>query len=109
MQDILFILICQKVVTIMNECVTLFLSYFICNNVSLAVMTYFVSLKIRFMKNVFSQYSSFALISCEEDVRFNNLRFKGKDNVFWSCRVTASLGPNGSLVIEAYTGNEVIR
>jgi hypothetical protein len=52
----------------------------------------------------------FALISCEEDVRFNNPSFQGvKDNVFWrAVASTASLGPNGSLVIEAYTGNEVI-
>jgi hypothetical protein len=52
----------------------------------------------------------FTLISCEEDVRFNNPSFQGlKDNVFWRANVsTASLGPNGSLVIEAYSGNEMI-
>jgi hypothetical protein len=53
----------------------------------------------------------FTLISCEEDVRFNNPSFQGvKDNVFWRAVVSnASLSANGSLVIEAYTGNEVIR
>jgi hypothetical protein len=50
------------------------------------------------------------LISCEEDVRFNNPSFQGiKDNVFWRAIVsTASVGANGSLVIEAYSGNEII-
>ena len=52
----------------------------------------------------------FVLVSCEEDVRFNNPSFQGVlDNVFWRAGVsTASLGPDGSLVIEAYTRNEVI-
>ena len=52
----------------------------------------------------------FTLMACEEDVRFNNPSFQGiKDNVFWRAVVsTASVGPNGSLVIEAYSGNEVI-
>jgi hypothetical protein len=77
--------------------------YFICNNgISLAVMTYFVSLKIRFMKNVFSQYIFFALISCEEDVRFNNPSFQGVKIMFSEgCRVDFFI--HGSLVIEAYT------
>jgi hypothetical protein len=52
----------------------------------------------------------FTLISCEEDVRFNNPSFQGiKDNVFWRAIVsTASVGANGALVIKAYSGNEVI-
>jgi hypothetical protein len=52
----------------------------------------------------------FSLISCTEDVSFNNPSFQGlKDNVFWrAIDSRASLGPGGSLVIEAYSGNEVI-
>jgi hypothetical protein len=52
----------------------------------------------------------FSLISCTEDVSFNNPSFQGlKDNVFWrAIDARASLGAGGSLVIEAYSGNEVI-
>lgn len=52
----------------------------------------------------------FSLISCQEEVKFNNPSFQGvKDNVFWrAVEVKASLNPNGSLIIEAYTGNEVV-
>jgi hypothetical protein len=52
----------------------------------------------------------FTLISCQEDVRFNNPSFQGiKDNVFWRAIVsTASIGTNGSLIINAYSGNEII-
>ncbi|SDV99921.1 DUF6252 family protein [Flavobacterium degerlachei] len=52
----------------------------------------------------------FSLISCTEDVRFNNPSFQGvKDNVFWrAIESKATLNSNGSLVIEAYSGNEVI-
>ena len=52
----------------------------------------------------------FSLISCEEDIKFNNPSFQGlKDNVFWrAVQTNASLGANGSLIIEAYSGNEVI-
>lgn len=52
----------------------------------------------------------FSLISCTEDVSFNNPSFQGlKDNVFWrAIDSRASLDPGGSLVVEAYYGNEVI-
>ncbi|HEY4618713.1 MAG TPA: DUF6252 family protein [Flavobacterium sp.] len=52
----------------------------------------------------------FSLISCVEDVSFNNPSFQGvKDNVFWrAIESKASLDPSGSLVIEAYSGSEVI-
>ena len=52
----------------------------------------------------------FTLVSCQEDVRFNNPSFQGiKDNVFWRAIVsTATLGANGSLIIKGYSGNEII-
>ncbi|WP_367756706.1 DUF6252 family protein [Flavobacterium sp. WC2421] len=52
----------------------------------------------------------FSVISCQEDIRFNNPSFQGvKDNVFWrAIQTKASLGANGSLIIEAYSGNEVV-
>jgi hypothetical protein len=48
--------------------------------------------------------------SCEEDVRFNNPSFQGlKDNVFWrALQSQATIEANGSLVIQAYTSNEII-
>ena len=52
----------------------------------------------------------FGFISCQEDVRFNNPSLQGmKDNVFWRAIETkATKATNGSLVIEAYTGNETL-
>jgi hypothetical protein len=52
----------------------------------------------------------FAFISCQEDVRFNNPSLQGmKDNVFWrAIESKATLASNGSLLIEAYTGNETL-
>jgi flagellar hook assembly protein FlgD len=52
----------------------------------------------------------FALVSCEEDVRFNNPSFQGmKNNVFWRATDTkANVASDGSLLIEAYTANEVL-
>ena len=52
----------------------------------------------------------FAFISCSTEVKFNNPAFEGqKDNVFWrAVDAKASLGAGGSLVIEAYTRNEVL-
>lgn len=52
----------------------------------------------------------FFVISCQEDIRFNNPSFQGlKDNVFWrAIQTKASVDANGSLTIEAYSGNEVI-
>ncbi len=51
----------------------------------------------------------FSLVSCEEDVRFNTPSFQGtKDNVLWKAvQSKATVASNGSLVIEAYTGNEI--
>jgi hypothetical protein len=52
----------------------------------------------------------FSLIACQEDVRFNNPSLQGlKDNVFWrAVESKASIGSDGSLLIQAYTGTEVL-
>jgi hypothetical protein len=52
----------------------------------------------------------FSFISCQEDVTFNNPSIQGmKDNVFWrAVQSKATLAPDGSLVIEAYTRNETL-
>ena len=52
----------------------------------------------------------FAVVSCEENVRFNNPSFQGmKNNVFWrAVQAKATLGSDGSILIEAYTGTEVM-
>ncbi|NGY36913.1 hypothetical protein FQU23_005230 [Flavobacterium sp. XN-5] len=52
----------------------------------------------------------FSIVSCEEDVRFNNPSIQGmKNNVFWrALDFKATLGPNGSVVIEAYTGYDIL-
>lgn len=52
----------------------------------------------------------FSLVSCTEDVSFNNPSFQGlKDNVFWrAVESKASIAANGSLTIEAYSRSEVI-
>jgi hypothetical protein len=60
------------------------------------------------MKNKSFYYVLFSLISCTEDVSFNNPSFQGlKDNVFEETIDAESLGGGGSF-IEAYSGNEVI-
>jgi len=61
-------------------------------------------------KTVLFMIVLFSFISCTEDVRFNNPSFQGvKDNVFWrAIESKATLSPTGSLIIEAYSGNEVI-
>ena len=52
----------------------------------------------------------FAIFSCEENVSFNNPSFQGmKDNVFWrAVDSKAFLASDGSLIIEGYTGNEIL-
>ncbi|TDE05876.1 DUF6252 family protein [Flavobacterium sandaracinum] len=52
----------------------------------------------------------FAIFSCEENVSFNNPSFQGmKDNVFWrAVDAKAFLGADGSLIVEGYTGNEIL-
>ncbi|MFV5691028.1 DUF6252 family protein [Flavobacterium sp. LT1R49] len=52
----------------------------------------------------------FSLVSCQEDVSFNNPSLQGvKDNVFWrAVQSKATLASDGSLLIEAYTRNEVL-
>ncbi len=52
----------------------------------------------------------FAFISCQDEVKFNSPAFEGnKDNVFWrAVDAKASIGSGGSLIIEAYTRNEVV-
>ena len=49
----------------------------------------------------------FALISCQEDVKFNNPAFEGqKDNIFWRAVDSKATLAGGSLIIEALTRNE---
>jgi len=52
----------------------------------------------------------FSILSCEEDVSFNNPSVQGtKNNVFWRALDSkATLGSNGSVVIEAYTGYDIL-
>ncbi|MGO4904777.1 DUF6252 family protein [Flavobacterium sp. W20_MBD1_R3] len=52
----------------------------------------------------------FSLMSCEEDVSFNNPSLQGmKDNVFWRAVASqATVASDGSLLIEGFTGNEVL-
>jgi hypothetical protein len=52
----------------------------------------------------------FSLVSCQEDVSFNNPSLQGvKDNVFWrAVQSKATLASDGSLLIEAYTRNETV-
>ena len=52
----------------------------------------------------------FSLVSCEEDISFNNPSLQGvKDNVFWrGVQSRATLAPNGSLLIESFTANETL-
>lgn len=52
----------------------------------------------------------FSLISCEEDISFNNPSFQGmKDNMFWrAVDSKAFLAADGSLIIEGYTGGEIL-
>ncbi|KIA84761.1 DUF6252 family protein [Flavobacterium sp. AED] len=52
----------------------------------------------------------FSLISCQEDVRFNNPSLQGlKDNVFWrAVESKATIAADGSLLIQAYTSNETL-
>jgi hypothetical protein len=60
------------------------------------------------MKNVFLVYFFFCPVSCEEDVDL--ITFVSRVKIMFSGGLSRRLllGPNGSLVIEAYTGNEVI-
>ncbi|MDI5899423.1 DUF6252 family protein [Flavobacterium sp. XS2P67] len=52
----------------------------------------------------------FSLISCEEDISFNNPSLQGmKDNVFWrGVQSRATLAADGSLLIESFTANETL-
>ncbi len=52
----------------------------------------------------------FSLVSCQEDVRFNNPSFQASiDNVFWrAIQTVATVNAGSSLVIEAYTATEVV-
>jgi hypothetical protein len=66
---------------------------------------------MHFMKKYFLFIAVvFSLISCQEDVRFNNPSLQGlKDNVFWrAVESKATLAPDGSLLIEAYTRDETL-
>jgi len=63
------------------------------------------------MKNIFLYSILFlALVSCQDDVKFNSPTFEGqKDNVLWrAVDAKAFLSANGSLTIEAYTRNEKV-
>ncbi|RTY85676.1 DUF6252 family protein [Flavobacterium sp. RSP15] len=52
----------------------------------------------------------FLMISCAEEVSFNTPSLQGrKDNVFWRATASkATLASDGLLVIEGFTGNEVL-
>ena len=52
----------------------------------------------------------FSLVSCQEDVTFNNPSVQGmKDNLFWrAIQSNATLASDGSLLIQAYTGSEIL-
>ena len=52
----------------------------------------------------------FAFISCTDNVTFNSPTFEGrKDNVFWrAVDAKATVTPNGSFIIEAFTRNEKV-
>ncbi len=51
----------------------------------------------------------FALISCQDDVKFNNPAFEGrKDNVFWRAIDSKATIASGSLTIEGFTKNETV-
>ena len=52
----------------------------------------------------------FAVVSCEEDVRFNNPSFQAlKNDVFWrAIDSRATVAADGSLSIEAFTSNEIL-
>ncbi|TDE31341.1 hypothetical protein E0I61_01180 [Flavobacterium ranwuense] len=52
----------------------------------------------------------FSLMSCEEDISFNNPSLQGmKDNVFWrGVQSKATLAGDGSLLIESFTANETL-
>ena len=63
------------------------------------------------MKNYFLFVAVlFSLVSCQEEVSFNNPSLQGvKDNVFWrAVQSKATLASDGSLLIEAYTRNEIL-
>ena len=52
----------------------------------------------------------FSIISCEENINFNNPSLQGmKDNVFWrGIQTKATLAADGSLLIESFTANETL-
>ncbi|MBX9888743.1 MAG: hypothetical protein K2Y30_12510 [Flavobacteriaceae bacterium] len=61
-------------------------------------------------KYVFIVIAMTFLNSCGEDVRFNNPSFQGvKDNIFWrAIQSEGTIAANGSLIIKAYTANEIV-
>lgn len=52
----------------------------------------------------------FSLISCDENIKFNDPAFQGmKDNVFWrALESKATIEAGGALTIEAYVGYEKV-
>jgi hypothetical protein len=52
----------------------------------------------------------FTLISCQEDVRFNNPSFQGlRDNTLWrAVDSRATITSGGTLTIKAYAANEIV-
>jgi hypothetical protein len=65
----------------------------------------------QFMSKLFSIIALFfVLVSCEDQVKFNNPAVQGlKDNVVWrSTLFTAVQATDGSLTIEAYRKNEIL-
>lgn len=52
---------------------------------------------------------SFLMISCSEELKFNDPGFQGqKDDVFWRANDTRAYIDNGKLTIEAYTQYEIV-
>src|SRR4051812_17730793 len=50
-----------------------------------------------------------ALVSCEEDVKFNDPGFQGrKDNYTWRADVTNAYVTNGYMIVNAYKGLETV-
>jgi hypothetical protein len=74
-------------------------------------IAYFCYVKHDFMKKyLLLVLVLVSVLSCTEDVRFNNPSFQGlKDNVFWrAIQSQATIEANGSLTIKGFTSNEVI-
>ena len=72
--------------------------------------SYFCKVKIKMMRKILSLIViSFLMISCTEDVRFNDPGFQGqKDDIFWRANDARAYINGGKLTIEAYTQYEKV-